>query len=66
MWGGFQVDPFEHPVVIPHRSRLEKIVNRLRIDLNMLLFGADVIVENETGDYHVIDVNPFPSKFYSA
>ena len=41
---------------------LERIVKSLRLALNMQLFGFDLIIENGSGRYAIIDINIFPSK----
>ncbi|KAK2190640.1 hypothetical protein NP493_72g02015 [Ridgeia piscesae] len=50
----------EHPVVKPDYRMLEHLVTRMRNKLGLDLFGIDVIIENHTGRYAVIDINGFP------
>jgi len=40
-----------------------RIVQTIRRSLKMDLLGIDVVIDNESGKYAVIDVNPFPSEF---
>ena len=50
------------PMVRPEWVHLERLAFQLQRHLGLVLFGADVIVENSTGIYYVIDINNFPSR----
>lgn len=47
-------------VVKPELQTLEKIASNLRDAFGMDLIGIDVLIENSTGRYAIIDVNSFP------
>ncbi|CAG2058427.1 unnamed protein product [Timema podura] len=52
------------PVASPllgDQSRFQSIVDSLRREFGMALLGVDVVVENGTGRYAIIDVNAYPS-----
>ena len=42
------------------QSKVDRLVGSLRSRFQLDLFGVDVIIENNTGRYGVIDLNPFP------
>lgn len=44
----------------PDPERLTEIVCRIRKALGMSLLGVDVVIENGTGRYAVIDINAYP------
>lgn len=46
--------------VKPKNEVLEKIVKRVTKLLGLYLVGVDVVIENHTGKYAIIDVNMFP------
>lgn len=46
--------------VKPNSRYFKMIVTALRSELGMALFGVDVIIENSTGAYYIIDVNAYP------
>lgn len=50
----------ECPVIKPKKERLDRIVSVLQDQLGLDLFGIDVIVDNSTGHYAIIDMNTFP------
>ncbi len=43
-------------------KKLETIVKVLREELNLTLFGIDIVVENHTGRHAIIDINVYPGK----
>lgn len=47
----------------PDLHKLKKIAASCRKAFGLDLFGIDVIVENGTGKYFIVDVNCFPGKF---
>jgi inositol-1,3,4-trisphosphate 5/6-kinase/inositol-tetrakisphosphate 1-kinase len=44
------------------KKKLDRIVNVLRRKLQLCLFGIDVIIEDQTGRYAIIDMNSFPGE----
>ncbi|KZC11308.1 Inositol-tetrakisphosphate 1-kinase, partial [Dufourea novaeangliae] len=46
--------------VKPEHETLEKIVKNITELFGLRLFGVDVVIENHTGKYAIIDVNVFP------
>ncbi|KAJ8655147.1 hypothetical protein O0I10_009182 [Lichtheimia ornata] len=42
-------------------TRIQRIAAHLQRQLRLTFFGFDVLLESTTGEYHVIDVNYFPS-----
>lgn len=41
-------------------EKLAVIVKVLREELNLTLFGIDIVVENGTGRHAIIDINVYP------
>lgn len=41
-------------------ERLDKIVKTLRKEIGLLLLGIDVVIENNTNRYAIIDINAYP------
>lgn len=54
-----QVDLNRTPIT-PDYERLKELSRLVHRELKMDLFGIDVIIDNETGRYAVIDINAFP------
>lgn len=50
------------PKVKPNPEILEKIASKLRKAFGMELLGVDVVIENKTKKYGIIDVNAYPGK----
>ncbi|XP_065659620.1 inositol-tetrakisphosphate 1-kinase [Hydra vulgaris] len=44
-----------------NRSIIKELILRIQTKTNLFLFGFDILVDNENGDYAVIDINQFPS-----
>lgn len=44
----------------PDERQLEHLAVQIQQKLGLTLFGIDVIIENGTGRYAVIDINSFP------
>ena len=42
-------------------SIVEELILRIQHKTNLFLFGFDILVDNDSGDYAVIDINQFPS-----
>lgn len=51
-------DQFSH--LMPSDERLNKIVNIFSEKLGLTFYGIDIIIENETSRYAIIDMNTFP------
>lgn len=47
-------------IVRPVDDKLQEIVSTVRETLQMGLFGIDVVIDNETGCYAIVDINAFP------
>ncbi|CAH1791280.1 unnamed protein product [Owenia fusiformis] len=47
-------------LIKPDKMTLTKLVNKVQRKIGMCLFGIDVVIENDTGRYYVIDINYFP------
>jgi inositol-1,3,4-trisphosphate 5/6-kinase/inositol-tetrakisphosphate 1-kinase len=56
------LDPSDKVVVtpLPDSAKVQRIVSTLRKELGMSLFGIDVVIENGSGRYGIIDINAFP------
>ena len=50
----------EGPTFEPDAEKLRSLTIRLQQTFGLDLFGIDVIVENMTGRYAIIDINTFP------
>lgn len=48
------------PIIKPDKECLDRIVDITRQKLGLNLFGIDVIIDNRTGRYAIIDMNAFP------
>lgn len=44
-------------------EKLRIIVKVLREELNLMLFGIDIVVENHTGRHAIIDINVYPGTY---
>lgn len=44
-----------------NKALLDRIVSSMRECFNLTFFGVDVIIEDETGKYVIIDINNFPA-----
>jgi len=56
------LDPSDRMVMtpLPDSAKVQRIVSTLRKELGMSLFGIDVVIENGSGRYGIIDINAFP------
>lgn len=45
-------------------EKLAVIVKVLREELNLTLFGIDIVVENGTGRHAIIDINVYPGNYF--
>lgn len=50
----------QNPLPTPSQAQFDKIIKTLQSILGMALFGVDVVIENTTGKYGIIDINAFP------
>lgn len=50
-------------IIEPVKERLDRIVKVIRGELGLYLMGIDVIIENVTGRYAIIDMNSFPGSY---
>lgn len=55
------LDELETSPLKPDLSKMDELGETLRRKLNLDLFGVDVIIENGTQRYAVIDINVFPN-----
>lgn len=53
----------EKEKVVPDLEVLKQVAQDLRTAFDLDLFGVDIVIENTTGKYAVIDVNSFPGLF---
>ena len=58
-----QCTELQQPIIMPEPKKIDKLVTGLRQKMGLTLFGVDIIIENFTGRYAVIDINPFPSEW---
>jgi len=52
----------DYPIIEPDERKLIHLVAGLQKKFGLDLLGIDVIIENGTGRYAVIDINVFPGK----
>ena len=57
------LDELETSPLKPDLSKMDELGEVLRRKLKLDLFGVDVIIENGTQRYAVIDINVFPSMY---
>lgn len=55
-------DQIRYPVREPEKAFLDRIVKVVCNELGLALLGIDVIIENATGRYAIIDMNAFPGR----
>jgi inositol-1,3,4-trisphosphate 5/6-kinase / inositol-tetrakisphosphate 1-kinase len=41
-------------------KRIEEITKILKKEFHLSLFGFDILIEKETNDYFIVDINYFP------
>jgi len=56
---------YNSPKVEPDMDCLENLARGLQGKLGLDLIGVDVIIENKTGRYAVVDINAFPGRLIS-
>jgi len=50
----------DYPVIEPDKKKVDHLVSGIQKKFGLELLGIDVIIENGTGRYGVIDINAFP------
>jgi len=50
----------EYPIIEPDEQKLLQLSAGIQKQFDLELLGIDVIIENSTGRYAVIDINVFP------
>jgi len=50
----------DYPVIEPDEKKIDQLVSGIQTKLGLELLGIDIIIENGTGRYGVIDANAFP------
>ena len=50
----------DYPVIEPDEKKMDHLVSGIQKKFGLELLGIDVIIENGTGRYGVIDINAFP------
>jgi len=50
----------EYPIIEPDKQKLLQLSSGVQKQFDLELLGIDMIIENATGRYAVIDVNVFP------
>jgi len=50
----------DYPVIEPDEQKIDHLVSGIQKKFGLELLGIDVIIENGTGRYGVIDINAFP------
>jgi len=50
----------EYPIIEPDKQKLLQLSAGIQKRFDLELLGIDLIIENVTGRYAVIDVNAFP------
>lgn len=53
-------DLSSHPLIEPDCKKMELFVRGIQKKIGLDLLGVDLIIENDTGRYAVIDINAFP------
>jgi len=54
----------EYPIIMPDKQKLLQLSAGIQKRFDLELLGIDLIIENATGRYAVIDVNAFPGDVY--
>ena len=55
----------EYPIIEPDDQKLLQLSAGIQKWFDLELVGIDVIIENSTGRYAVIDINVFPGALYT-
>ena len=50
----------EYPIILPDKQKLQQLSAGIQKRFELELLGIDLIIENATGRYAVIDINVFP------
>ena len=59
-----QLDKIEGVFERPSDEVIRELSRALRQALGVSLFGIDIIINNQTGQHAVIDINAFPGKWW--
>jgi len=54
----------EYPIIEPDQQKLLQLSAGIQKRFDLELLGIDVIIENSTGRYAVIDINVFPGALH--
>lgn len=65
-WQLDESDLLSHPLIEPDCKKMEQFVRGIQKKFGLDLLGIDVIIENDTGRYAVIDINAFPGTTLST
>lgn len=60
-----QLDKIEGVFEQPSDEVIRELSRALRQALGVSLFGIDIIINNQTGQHAVIDINAFPGEWWS-
>jgi len=50
----------DYPIIEPDEKKMNHLVSGIQKKFGLELLGIDVIIENGSGRYGVIDINAFP------
>jgi len=54
----------EYPIIVPDKQKLLQLSAGIQKRFDLELLGIDLIIENTTGRYAVIDINVFPGAVF--
>jgi len=54
----------EYPIIVPDKQKLLQLSAGIQKRFGLELLGIDLIIENATGRYAVIDINVFPGAVF--
>ena len=60
VWLQMDDSEVDYPVIEPDEQKIDHLVSGIQKKFGLELLGIDVIIENGTGRYGVIDINAFP------
>jgi len=50
----------DYPLIEPDEKKVDQLVSGIQRKFGLELLGIDIIIENGTGRYGVVDINAFP------
>jgi len=50
----------DYPLIEPDEQKVDQLVSGIQRKFGLELLGIDIIIENGTGRYGVVDINAFP------